>query len=64
MVEAGWSVVAPVLDVWTALRPRAFPNYAAGAWGPKEADDLLARDGRKWRLNDNHAAKPAAAAKS
>jgi glucose-6-phosphate 1-dehydrogenase len=64
MVEAGWSVVAPVLDVWTALRPRTFPNYPAGAWGPKEADELLARDGRKWRLNDNHTAKPAAAAKS
>jgi glucose-6-phosphate 1-dehydrogenase len=49
MVEAGWSVVAPVLDVWAALRPRAFPNYAAGTWGPKESDDLLARDGRAWR---------------
>jgi len=49
MVEAGWSVVAPVLDVWAALRPRAFPNYPAGTWGPKEADDLLARDGRAWR---------------
>ena len=64
MVEAGWSVVAPVLDVWTALRPRTFPNYPAGTWGPKEADDLLARDGRKWRLNNNHTAKTVAAAKS
>ncbi len=49
MVEAGWSVLTPVLDVWKALPPRAFPNYAAGSWGPKEADDLLARDGREWR---------------
>jgi glucose-6-phosphate 1-dehydrogenase len=57
-------VVAPVLDVWTALRPRTFPNYPAGTWGPKEADDLLARDGRKWRLNNNHTAKTVAAAKS
>ena len=64
MVEAGWSVVAPVLDVWTALHPRTFPNYPAGTWGPKEADDLLARDGRKWRLNNNHTAKTVAAAKS
>ena len=45
----GWSVITPVLDVWKALPPRAFPNYAAGSWGPKEADDLLARDGRAWR---------------
>jgi glucose-6-phosphate 1-dehydrogenase len=49
MVEAGWGVVDPVLDVWRAVSPRKFPNYAAGTWGPKEADDLLERDGRKWR---------------
>jgi glucose-6-phosphate 1-dehydrogenase len=49
MVEAGWSVVQPVLDVWKALPPRNFPNYPAGSWGPKEADDLMARDHRHWR---------------
>ncbi len=49
MVEAAWGVVAPILDVWKALPPRAFPNYAAGTWGPPEADELLARDGRAWQ---------------
>jgi glucose-6-phosphate 1-dehydrogenase len=49
MLEAGWVVIQPVLDVWKALPPRSFPNYGAGSWGPREADDLLARDGRKWR---------------
>jgi glucose-6-phosphate 1-dehydrogenase len=49
MVEAGWSVITPMLDVWQALAPRDFPNYAAGTWGPEAADDLLARDGREWR---------------
>jgi len=49
MVEAGWCVVSPALDVWKALPPRNFPNYASGSWGPKEADDLLERDGRRWR---------------
>jgi glucose-6-phosphate 1-dehydrogenase len=24
-------------------------RYDAGSWGPAEADDLLARDGRRWR---------------
>ncbi len=48
-VESGWSVVEPMLDVWKVLPPREFPNYAAGSWGPKEADELLARDGRAWR---------------
>src|ERR1700682_3741960 len=46
MVEAGWKVVDPMLDVWRALPPRKFPNYAAGSWGPKEADELMARDER------------------
>jgi glucose-6-phosphate 1-dehydrogenase len=49
MVEAGWCVVSPALDVWKALPPRNFPNYAAGTGGPKEADDLMERDGRRWR---------------
>ena len=49
MIEAGWSVVQPVLDVWKALPPRNFPNYPAGSWGPKEANDLLTRDARQWR---------------
>ncbi len=49
MVEAGWSVVQPALDVWKALPPRHFPNYAAGSWGPKESDELMARDKRAWR---------------
>ncbi|HLJ85243.1 MAG TPA: glucose-6-phosphate dehydrogenase [Candidatus Angelobacter sp.] len=49
MVEAGWSIVDPILDIWKALPTRAFPNYAAGSWGPKEAEDLITRDGRYWR---------------
>jgi glucose-6-phosphate 1-dehydrogenase len=49
MVEAGWRVIQPVLDVWNALPTKTFPNYAAGTWGPAEADELLARDGRAWR---------------
>jgi glucose-6-phosphate 1-dehydrogenase len=48
MVEAAWRVVAPIQNVWGALEPREFPNYAAGTWGPEAAADLLARDGRYW----------------
>ena len=48
MVETAWHVVAPILDVWEALPPRRFPNYAAGTWGPPESDELLAKDNRHW----------------
>jgi glucose-6-phosphate 1-dehydrogenase len=50
-VECAWAVIQPILDVWAALRPRDFPNYTAGSWGPREADLLLARDGRQWRFS-------------
>jgi glucose-6-phosphate 1-dehydrogenase len=46
--EAAWSVISPVLDVWTAVRPTDFPNYQAGTWGPEEAEILVAQDGRSW----------------
>jgi glucose-6-phosphate 1-dehydrogenase len=49
MVEAGWAVVDPILDVWKALPPREFPNYAAGSNGPAEADHMIERDLHHWR---------------
>jgi glucose-6-phosphate 1-dehydrogenase len=45
-VEASWRVVDPMEDFWAGQEP-AF--YRAGEWGPKEADEMLARDGRSWR---------------
>lgn len=50
IVETAWAIVDPILDVWHALPPREFPNYAAGTWGPKEAKELMRKDGRKWLL--------------
>jgi len=48
-VEAGWRVVDPILDHWASETPVDFPNYAAGSAGPKAADQLLQRDGKRWR---------------
>jgi glucose-6-phosphate 1-dehydrogenase len=47
-VEATWSLLTPVLDFWANNKPKDLPNYPAGTWGPKSADELLARDGRAW----------------
>ena len=49
MVEAGWQVVAPVLDAWKQDTRSRIPEYEAGSWGPSEADLLIERDGRQWR---------------
>jgi glucose-6-phosphate 1-dehydrogenase len=48
-IEAAWQVLMPVLVAWAESAPRNFPNYAAGTWGPKAAEELLARDGHAWR---------------
>ncbi len=48
-VEAAWSLIDPILDVWSAAKTATVPTYASGSWGPKESDHLLDRDnGRKW----------------
>lgn len=48
MVEASWTAVQPILDYWSTQK-FAFPNYAAGTWGPVAADEMLARWGHVWR---------------
>jgi glucose-6-phosphate 1-dehydrogenase len=48
-VEAQWQYMDRVLEAWAAEGPPPPPIYPAGSWGPAEADELLARDGRRWR---------------
>jgi glucose-6-phosphate 1-dehydrogenase len=48
-VEAAWSVVTPIITAWAEMPPPHFPNYSAGSWGPEAADELMERDGRRWR---------------
>ena len=48
-VEAAWSLIDPIIDGWAAQGVARLPEYAAGTWGPAEADELLERDGRRWR---------------
>jgi glucose-6-phosphate 1-dehydrogenase len=48
-VEEAWSIVDPYIEAWTGQGQPEFPNYEAGTWGPDEADEMLAREGRRWR---------------
>ena len=45
-VEASWRVIDPMEAAWAGSKP---VPYRAGEWGPREADEMLARDGRSWR---------------
>ena len=51
-VLESWRFCTRLLEGWAAADSRATtspPSYEAGSWGPKEADEMLARDGRVWR---------------
>ena len=48
-VEEAWALVTAMLDAWRPEGVRELPVYPAGTWGPAEADELLARDGHRWR---------------
>jgi glucose-6-phosphate 1-dehydrogenase len=47
--ETAWGIVDPIIAAWANGAAPEFPNYEAGSWGPAAADDLLARDGKRWR---------------
>jgi glucose-6-phosphate 1-dehydrogenase len=47
-VETAWRWVMPILDRSTAVADR-IPTYAAGDWGPPEAQRLIESAGRQWR---------------
>jgi glucose-6-phosphate 1-dehydrogenase len=46
--EQAWAFASPILDAWAAGRD-PLPEYEIGSAGPKEAEALLRRDGRRWR---------------
>ncbi len=48
-VEATWALMTPVLEGWKSGPKMDFPNYPAGTWGPEASDEMMRKDGRKWR---------------
>jgi glucose-6-phosphate 1-dehydrogenase len=49
-VEEAWRLVTPALTAWeTPTDPSLVPQYEAGTWEPAEAEQLINRDGRRWR---------------
>jgi len=48
-VEAQWKLITPIEEAWAAETDEPIPTYAAGSDGPAAADQMLARNGHKWR---------------
>ncbi|WP_328325469.1 MULTISPECIES: glucose-6-phosphate dehydrogenase [unclassified Streptomyces] len=46
-VEQSWRILDPIEQYWDTHGKPA--QYESGTWGPAEADEMLAREGRSWR---------------
>jgi len=49
-IEASWRLLDPILQGWETKDAQPLVIYPRGSWGPRESDQLLARDGRSWRF--------------
>jgi glucose-6-phosphate 1-dehydrogenase len=49
-IEAAWNLIDPIVRHWESSEGAVPAMYERGSWGPEEADRLLQRDGRIWRL--------------
>lgn len=47
-VETAWSLIDPIQQTWDQHQSPPLAIYRPGSWGPREADTLLAREGRHW----------------
>ena len=48
-VEAQWRLITPIEEAWVNEGARTLPSFPAGTDGPREADEMLARNGHRWR---------------
>lgn len=49
-VAHSWKIMTPILKYWSSHPLTQFPNYASGTWGPEAANEMIGKDGRKWRV--------------
>ena len=47
-IEASWSIMDPILEAWESGAPPV-ATYAAGAWGPQEADGIAHAANDEWQ---------------
>ncbi len=48
-VEAAWTFIQGILDVWKHEPLETIHTYESGSWGPQISDEFIWRDGRRWR---------------
>ena len=53
-IEAAWELIDPIIKGWESDGASEPVPYKRGSWGPSEADELLAEEGRVWRIGCIH----------
>jgi glucose-6-phosphate 1-dehydrogenase len=48
-VEAQWRLISPIEEAWANQRIPELTQYAAGTDGPAMANEMLERNGHRWR---------------
>jgi len=46
--ETSWRIIDSITSAWKHMSPDTVHPYAAGTWGPAEADALIENDGYHW----------------
>ncbi|MBI4789791.1 MAG: glucose-6-phosphate dehydrogenase [Chloroflexi bacterium] len=46
--EIAWSLLDPIIAAWHSPDAPLLATYEPGSWGPLDADEFIARDGRMW----------------
>jgi glucose-6-phosphate 1-dehydrogenase len=49
-IETAWRLIDPILQGWASPEAPPLVTYEPGSWGPREADELLARAGHQWQM--------------
>ena len=53
-IEWAWQLMDPILQGWEGPAAPPLAIYEPGSWGPAEADEFMARDGRVWQKGCVH----------
>ncbi len=47
-LDHSWEIITRILEGWSLNTAPKLLKYGAGEWGPKEANEMIERDGRSW----------------
>jgi glucose-6-phosphate 1-dehydrogenase len=53
-IETSWRLIDPIIRAWNGPHAPPLAIYEPGSWGPGEAGELLAQDGRAWLWGCSH----------